>query len=173
MIELIKNRKSVRVYTEQKVSKEDIHTILEAGMSGPTACNKRPWSFIVVEDKEMLMKLADCNGRFADPLRRASLGILICADLERDVEMAPGFWAVDCSIATQNMTLAAQALGLGSCWIGTWPVEKFIENQKELFNLPNTIVPHSVLAIGYPNDEVSKKKVKKLYEEDRVHFEKW
>ena len=173
MIEYIKNRKSVRVYTEQKVSKEDIHTILEAGMSGPTACNKRPWSFIVVEDKEMIGKMATCNGRFAEPLRRAPLGILICADLERDVEMAPGFWAVDCSIAAQNMVLAAEALGLGSCWIGTWPAQSHVKNQQELFNLPDTIIPHSILAIGYQNDTVSKNKVKKIYEEDRVHFEKW
>lgn len=173
MIETIKNRKSVRKYTQEKISQEDIHTILEAAMSGPTACNVRPWSFIVVEDKETLCKMADGNGSVAQLLKEAPLGILVCGDLERAIPKAPDYWVIDASIATQNMVLAAEALGLGSCWIGTWPQEEKIQAQKELFNLPDTIIPHSILAIGVPNDEVSKNKTKKLYESDRVHFEKW
>ena len=173
MIEVIKNRKSVRKYTEQRISDEDLHTILEAAMSGPTACNARPWSFIVVRDEEMLNKMADGNGRAATPLRKANVGVLICGDLERAIPQAPEYWVVDGSIAVQNMILAAESLNIGSVWIGTWPQNEKMNAQKELFNLPETIVPHSILALGYSDDEVSKNKVKKLYEEDRVHFEKW
>ena len=173
MIEVIKKRKSVRKYTTQKISDEDLHVILEAGMSGPTAVNARPWSFIVVRDKDMLNKMADGNGKAANPLRDANVGVLICGDLERAFKPAPDYWVVDGSIAVQNMILAAESLGIGSVWIGTWPQKEKIEAQKELFNLPETIIPHSILALGYSDDEVSKNKVKKLYEEDRVHFEKW
>ena len=121
MIDTIKNRKSVRKYTTQRISDEDLHTILEAAMSGPTACNARPWSFIVVRDEEMLNKMADGNGRAATPLRKANVGILICGDLERAIPQAPEYWVVDGSIAVQNMILAAESLGIGCVWIGTWP----------------------------------------------------
>ena len=173
MIECIKSRKSVRKYTDQKITDEDLHTILEAAMSGPTACNARPWSFIVVRDKEMLEKMANANSKYSKLLKSANVGILICGDLERAVQFEPDFWVIDGSIAIQNMILAAHSLNIGSCWLGTWPMETSIQNMKELFQLPETIVPHSVLALGYSDDEVSKNKVKKLYEEDRVHFEKW
>ena len=82
MIKTILERKSVRKYTDQNITDEQLHTILEAAMSGPSACNARPWSFIVVRDKEMLEKMADGNGRAATPLRNANVGILICGDLE-------------------------------------------------------------------------------------------
>ena len=173
MIEIIKNRKSVRKFTDQRISDEDLHTILEAAMSGPTACNARPWSFIVIRDKEMLEKTADANSQYSKPFKQANVGILICGDLDRAVKLAPEFWVIDGSIAIQNMILAAESLGIGSLWIGSWPVESYMNNLKELFNLPDTIVPHSLLALGYSNDEVSKNKTKKIYEEDRVHFEKW
>ena len=173
MIEVIKNRKSVRKYTDQRISDEDLHTILEAAMSGPTACNARPWSFIVVRDKDMIEKMADANSKYSKPLKTANIGILICGDLDRAVKFEPDFWVIDGSIAIQNMILAAESLNIGSLWMGTWPMKTSMDNMKELFNLPDTIVPHSVLALGYSDDEVSKNKVNKIYEEDRVHFEKW
>ena len=170
-IHAIKTRISTRQYTDQPISDEALHTILEAGMSGPSAVNARPWSFIVVRDKEMLSKMADCNGRAAEPLRGAALGILICGDLERAFKPAPDYWVVDGSIAAQNMILAAHAMGIGSVWLGTWPQENKVQAQKELFGLPEHIVPHSIIAFGYPAQESTKEKL--LYEEDRVHFEKW
>jgi len=170
-IKAILTRISTRKFSEQPISDESLHTILEAGMSGPTAVNARPWSFIVVRDKDMLNKMADCNGRAADPLRSADLGILICGDLERAFKAAPDYWVVDGSIAAQNMILAAHAMGIGSVWLGTWPQENKVTAQKALFNLPDHIVPHSIVAFGYPLEESTKEKL--LYEEDRVHFEKW
>ncbi len=170
-IKAILTRISTRKFSDQPISDEVLHTILEAGMSGPTAVNARPWSFIVVRDKDMLNKMADGNGRAAEPLRGADLGILICGDLERAFHAAPDYWVVDGSIAAQNMILAAHALGVGSVWLGTWPQENKIAAQKELFNLPEHIVPHSIIAFGYPLEESNKEKL--LYEEDRVHFEKW
>ncbi len=167
MLETIYNRKSVRRYTNEKISDEIIQKLLEAGMSGPSATNARPWSFVVVNDEKILNDMAIANMKYAEPLRNSQLAILVCGDLDRS---CLDFWVIDCSIAAQNMTLAAEELGLGSVWLGVWPVEERVNNQAKLFNLPEKIVPHSILVFGYPDDEVSKKKTKKIWEEGRVHY---
>lgn len=170
MLETIYNRKSVRKYTNESISKEKIQKILEAGMSGPSATNARDWSFIVVDDEKILNEMADSNMKYAEPLRNSKLAILICGDLERSCR---DFWVVDCSIAAQNMTLAAEELGLGSVWLGVWPIKERVNNQAKLFNLPDSIVPHSILVFGYPDDSASAKKEKKIWEEGRVHYNGW
>ena len=139
------NRRSVRDFTAQPIEEEKLHRILEAGMSGPCCVNARDWSFIVVTDREKLLEMAEANGRPAQPLKKAAAAILICG---------------------------ADALGLGSVWLGTWPQMDRVEKQAALFNLPETIVPHSALALGYPADE-NKEPRESRYEENRVHFEKW
>lgn len=173
MLDIITRRKSVRRYTEQKISEQNIKQLLEAGMSGPTAVNARPWSFVVVDDPIVLNQMADANMKYAEPLRNAPLAILVCGDLHRAFEAAKDFWVIDCAIAAQNMTLAAEALGLGSVWLGVWPVMERMHNQVKLFQLPEHIVPHSILVFGYSNDETSKKKNKFIWEEDRVHYNSW
>ena len=118
------------------------------------------------------MKWREANGRPAQPLKKAAAAILICGDLERAFPPAKDYWVIDGAIAAQNMTLCADALGLGSVWLGTWPQMDRVEKQAALFNLPETIVPHSVLVLGYPAKE-SKEPRESRYEENRVHFEKW
>ena len=105
-IHAIKTRISTRQFSDKPISDADLHAILEAGMSGPSAVNARPWSFLVIRDKDMLNKMADGNGRAADPLRGADVGILVCGDLERAYQGAPDYWVVDGSIACQNMILS-------------------------------------------------------------------
>ena len=170
-LECIRSRISVRRFSDREISDEVLHAILEAGMSGPTAVNARPWSFIVVRDPETLNAMADGNCRAAQPLRGAKLGILVLGDLERAYKNAQDYWVVDGSIAAQNMILAAHAMGVGSVWLGTWPQQEKIAAQAALFNLPETQVPHSIIAFGYPEAPDDKQKL--LYEEDRVHFERW
>ena len=176
-LKTIMNRKSVRKFSDKAISKEDIQTILKAGMSGPSCVNSRCWSFIVVQDKERLLKMADANVKYADPLRGANLGILVCGDLSRTEFFASAreFWAIDGAIAAQNMILAAESLGIGSCWLGTWPVKERVENQTALFGLPEHIVPHSVIAFGYPAEDVphGPRAGRPEWDEDRVHFETW
>ena len=167
----IRERISVRQFSDREIPDDVVHAILEAGMSGPTAVNARPWSFIVVRDPETLNAMADGNGRAANPLRGAKMGVLVCGDLTRAIERAPEYWVVDGAIAAQNMILAANALGVGSVWIGTWPQQEKIDAQAAVFNLPETQIPHSIIAFGYPAAPSDKQKL--LYEEDRVHFEKW
>lgn len=170
-IQAIKDRVSTRQYSDKEISDLDLQTILEAGMSGPSCVNARDWSFIVVRDSETLNKMADANGRPAQPLRSAKLGILICGDLERAFSGAPDYWVVDGSIAALNMILAASALGIGSVWLGTWPQMDRVEKQANLFSLPETQIPHSIIAFGYPAEPSTKEKL--IFEPDRVHYEKW
>lgn len=170
-IQAILTRKSVRAFIDQGISKGDIHTILQAGMSGPTCVNSRPWSFIVVEEREKLAQMAQANGNPAKPLKNAALGILVCGDLNRAFPPAPDYWVIDGAIAAQNMILAAHALGIGSVWLGTWPQMDRVEKQRALFGLPEKIVPHSILAFGYPVKEDCAQR--DLFEEDRVYFETW
>lgn len=169
-LQTIFTRKSVRTFTDKPISEADVHTILRAGMSGPTCVNARQWSFIVVDEKDMLLKMAATNGRPARPLEGAALGILVCGDMSRAFEPAPEYWTVDCSIACQNMILAAHSLEIGSVWLGTWPQMDRVEKQKELFGLSEQIIPHSIIAFGYAAGENTERD---LYEEDRVHFNRW
>ncbi len=168
--ENILNRRSIRKFTDQPISEEQIQKILEAGMSGPSCANTRDWSFLVVRDPDTLNRMADANGRPAQPLRNARLGILVLGDLERAFGPAPEYWVIDGAIAAENMILAANALGIGSVWLGTWPQMERVEAQRKLFSLPDSVVPHSVLAFGYPDEAPA---AKGFYEASRVHFEAW
>lgn len=170
-LQAILTRASVRDFTDRPISDEELHTILEAGMSGPSCVNARDWSFLVTRDPETLAKMAEANGRPAEPLKKATLGILVLGDLERAFPRAPEYWVVDGSIACQNMILAAKALGIGSVWLGTWPQMDRVERQRALFDLPETVVPHSLIAFGYPADP--EPTGRGFYEEDRVHMDKW
>lgn len=196
-LENIMTRRSVRYYTDQPISDEALETILKAGMAGPCCVNARDWSFVVTRDPEILSKMADANGRPADPLRRAKLGILILGDLERAFRPAPDYWIIDGSIAAQNMILAAHALGIGSVWLGTYPQMERVDAQRKLFALPDTVVPHSVIAFGYPDaqqgaapppkpDDLPAEPPKDMppmpprsqlpkgaFEPDRIHTDKW
>lgn len=165
-------RRSVRQFSDKPLSEETVRAILEAGMRGPSCVNSRDWYFLVVKDKEMLGKMADVNSRPAEPLRSAQAGILICGDLQRAFPKAQDYWVIDCAIAVENMILAAYSLGVGSVWLGTWPQEARVSGQKELFDLPDYVIPHSILALGYPLDGLDKEKPAAL-DPERVHYEKW
>lgn len=171
-MEAILTRRSCRKFTEQKIEQEKLHQLLEAAMSGPSCVNARDWAFVVVTDPEKLEQMADANGRAADPLRKAAAGILVCGDLDRAFCGARDYWVVDGAIAAQNICLAAQELGLGAVWLGTWPQMRRVEAQKKLLGLPERIVPHSIIALGYPEAEITTPRESR-YEEDRVHWEQW
>lgn len=96
---------------------------------------------------------------------------MLCGDLKRAFPRDPDYWVVDGSIAAQNMILAAHALGIGSVWLGTWPQMNRVQNQRKLFQLPATQIPHSIIAFGYPKEPSAKEK--HIWEADRVHYKKW
>ena len=171
-VKTILKRRSTRKYTSQKVDEEIIKKILRCGMSGPTAVNARDWSFIVVDDSNKLKDWARISGRGGRIMENSAFCILICADGEREFKRAPEFSIINTSIAGQNMILAAEDLGLGSVWLGVWPMQERVEAQKEFFSLPDNVTPHSIISFGYPDED--KTGLPHLdYEEDRVHFNKW
>ncbi len=171
-VETILARRSVRKYADEKVDREIIEEILKCGMSGPTAVNARPWSFIVVDDREELGKWADAAGRAGDIIRSSAFSTLIIGDLERAFKRAPEYWIIDGAISGQNMILAARDNGIGSVWLGVWPQQDKIEAHKAYFHLPEDKIPHSVIAFGYPAEDDSDKPHMD-YEKSRVHFNKW
>lgn len=171
-LDAILTRRSCREFTDKPIKSETLHQLLEAAMSGPSCVNARDWSFVVVTAPEKLAQMADANGRPAEPLRKAAAGILVCGDLDRAFRFAKDYWVIDGAIAAQNICLAAQELGLGAVWLGTWPQMDRVEAQQKLFGLPETIVPHSIIALGYPEADLTAPR-KSRYEDDRIHFNQW
>lgn len=165
-LELILKRRSVREYLDKEISDSDIEKILRAGLSSPSACNKMPWHFIVVKNKELIHKMSIANGKAGIPLYNAPVAILVCMDKNKELEHAREYSIIDCAIAEENMVLAAASLGIGSCYFGTWPQEDKIKNQKEIFNLDENLVPHMILSFGYSKDKLFKDENKKINLED-------
>ncbi len=168
------SRRSVRQYDEtKKVSKEDITKILKAAQYAPSAHNKQAWEFLVVEDKEILTGLRAIQP-FTSFAKGASCMILVCADTDHAFARPKEGWSyedIDCSAATQNILLAAHALGLGACWCGCTPMTATMEKTKELFNLPANIKPFAFVTIGH--QVVEAKQPKERFIEEKVHWHKW
>lgn len=168
-IDLVKKRYSVREYTSQKVEKEKLLQILEAGQYAPSAVNKQPWHFIVVEEEENHAKFSAIYHR--DWFQKAPVYIVICGDHEqawKRKEDGKDHTDVDAAIAIDHMTLQATELGLGTCWICNF----YVEQCKSFFSLPDHIEPIAILSLGYPASTTSLEKKRKSLDEI-VHWEKF
>jgi len=166
---LISNRYSVRSYLPKEVEEEKLIKILEAGQIAPSAVNFQPWHFIVVRESENREKFSEIYHR--DWFKEAPVYIIVCGDHEqawKRKEDGKDHTDVDAAIAIDHMTLQAVELGLGTCWICNFYVEKC----KEFFNLPDHIEPIAILSLGYPNDDKIPVKKRKALEEI-VHWEKF
>lgn len=171
-LDMIFTRRSTRKFIDRPIEADKLHRMLEAAMSGPCCVNARDWAFVVVTDREKLNRMADANGAPARPLRSAAAAVLVCGDLSRAFPPAKDYWIIDGAIAAENLSLCAHALGIGSVWLGTWPQMDRVENQRRLFDLPDGIVPHSIVALGYPAEPLDAPRESR-YEENRVHFNQW
>lgn len=156
-IKNIMTRTSVRQYTSEAVTKADIETMLRAGMAAPTAVNKQPWHFVVVTDREQLNALAAAN-RGTGMAAKAPLAIVVCGDMQKTLSgVAQGFWIQDCSAATENILLAANALGLGAVWTGLYPNEERAKAVRDVVKAPEHIVPLCTIVIGHPAGQTQPK----------------
>ena len=170
-LEAILNRRSVRVFKEEKIEKCDIETILKAGLSGPSACNRRPVELLVIEDKETISSILP--GRLeSKPLLSAPLLIVVAVDTSKAIRRAPLYWSCDASASTENILIAATSLDLGSLWLGVWPQEDKMESIKKALSLHSSIVPFSLIAIGKKGDEGEPMWTKNSQDE-KIHWEKW
>ena len=144
-------RTSIRAYTNQPVAADTVEILLKAGMAAPTAVNKQPWHFVVINDKAKLDELAEANPRGGKMLKEAPLAIVVCGDLTKTLDgKGQEFWIQDCSAATENILLAAHALGLGAVWTAGHPMEERMETLRATLKLPDTIVPLCTIVIGHP-----------------------
>jgi nitroreductase len=164
-LEALFTRRSVRQYTDEPISKEDVKTILEAGMNAPSANNRQPWQFIVVDDRAKLNSIMQVHP-YSRMLAQAPMAIIVCAD----TNLSGSYWQQDCSAATENILLAARALNLGTVWLGVYPNKQRVTGIKKLFNIPKHIEPLNILALGHP--AVEQGRVNR-YDPDRIHTNTW
>ncbi|NMD38398.1 MAG: nitroreductase family protein [Christensenellaceae bacterium] len=162
-------RTSVRKFSETPITAEQINILLNAGMAAPSALNRQPWAFIVVDNAEILHRLGK-GLHFAKALYTAPLAIVVCGNLKMKLPLYKEFWVQDCSAATQNILLAAKALGLGSLWIGVHPVENNEKKVSEILQLPKHIAPLNIIALGYSEDEQNPKD---KYDPKKVKHNLW
>ena len=164
VLENIAERKSVRKYLNKSVEEDKIDAMVKAGMAAPSGMDRRPWEFVVVTDREALDSMA-AKLPYAKMLTNAPLAIVVCGDTTRS-----SYWYLDCSAATQNVLLAAEALGLGAVWTAAYPYEDRIDVVRQNTGLPENIVPLCVIPIGYPDGP---QKAKDNFDLQRVHRNKY
>lgn len=165
-IDLIYKRRSIRKFTDKKISQEILEELLKAGMAGPSAMNAQPWEFVVVTDPAQLKKFQR-SLMFA----KQDYTAIICVCGSRRVQKNKAgdrFWVQDCAAATENILLAATSLGLGSVWIGVHPITIYTRQVRAILNLPEDVTPLNIIGLGYPAEE---KESRTQYEESRVHWQ--
>lgn len=172
-LECILTRTSVRQYQpDRTISRDTVETLLRAAMSAPTAVNKQPWAFIALDDRAALDSLAQVLP-YARMLTKAPLAIVTCGDLSKAIDgedADKGFWIQDVSAATENLLLAAHAMGLGAVWTGVYPDAERVKDVQERLGLPANVIPLAVVPVGYPTGP---QKPKEKWEPANVHFNKW
>lgn len=170
--DLLLRRHSIRRYTDTPVDAESVRLILEAALLAPTSKSSRCWRFVVVDDKDMLLKLSDCKPAGAAPIKNCAFAVVVCADQSKS-----DVWIEDASIAAAYMQLQATALNLGSCWVqirdryaadGT-PAEEIIQ---ELLGIPELYPVLCVMTFGHP-DEVRKPVDPSKLLWEKVHIGTW
>ncbi len=165
-LEAILTRRSIRRYTSQEVTDETINQLLKAAMSAPTAGNE-PWHFLVIRDRATLDQIPNFHPH-SQMLKQCQVGIAICGD--PTIETLKGRWLLDCAAATENILVAANALGLGACWVGIYPVEERIQGLRDLLGIPGHVIPLSMTSIGYPAEQ---KEPSARFRPERIHYGKW
>lgn len=167
LFDAIYGRRSIRRYTAEPVSDDDVTQLLKAAMAAPSAGNEQPWHFVIVSEREKLDAITKFHP-YANALETAPLGIVVCGDLT--LERYEGFWVQDCSAAIENMLLAAHALGLGAVWLAGHPVEDRCKNLRRLLGIPANVVPLAIIAVGHPGET---KEAMDRYNPSRIHRDKW
>ena len=163
--EVLLKRRSIRKFEDAPISEEIIDELLHAGMSGPSAVNKKPWEFYVVTNKEKLNALKKAS---AFSKIEAPLAIIVCGNLLNSLPLKMAeYWIQDCSASTENILLRATDLGLGSVWCGAHPQKGAKKKIRKILGIPLHHIPLNTIYIGYPKEE---KVERDQFEKDKVHF---
>ncbi|MDR1525636.1 MAG: nitroreductase family protein [Tannerella sp.] len=164
-LSVIHSRKSVRNFIPGKaVPAETLDTLVRAGMAAASAVNLQPWHFVVVDDRAVLDSLA-AGLPYAKMLNHAPAAIVVCGDSAiKAGDLA--FWEFDCSLASGNILLAVEAMGLGAVWTAVHPDAARIATVREILHLPDNIIPLNVIPVGYPAGAA---KPKDKYDPRKIH----
>jgi len=166
-LESIFTRRSVRRFSSEAVPDAMVEELLRAAMAAPSAGNEQPWRFVAVTDRDVLSRLASVSP-YASSLLSAPLAIVVYGDTR--VQRFSGYWVQDCSAATQNLLLAANALGLGGVWLGMHPEREREDGIREICGGEEGMVPFCIVAVGRPEDTVP---VQDRYDPMYVRRERW
>ena len=165
VLEVIEKRRSIRKFTDQSVEMEKIELLLRAAMAAPSAMNAQPWEFAVITEREIMDEFRR-SLPFARMNATAAICVLGSSRMQRN-KAGDKFWVQDCSAATENILLAATSLGLGSVWIGVYPITLLKRQVERILNLPEGVQPLNLIYLGYPAEE---KESRTQFEDRRVHW---
>ena len=164
----ILTRRSVRKYTDAIIPQEKAEELLKYGMYAPSARNKQPWHFVLINNKETFLKIEEFHP-YSKMLKHAQWGIVVCGD--EQLAHTPDYVPVDCAAATQNILLAAHGMDMGAVWLGIYPRPERMAAMKELLGLPPHIYAFSLISLGYPaQDEI---KQPERFMPEKIHINKW
>lgn len=169
-IEDIMTRTSVRAYSDKEVESGKVDTLLRAAMAAPTAGNKQPWRFVVINDKAILDSISE-NFHTMTMAKDASVAVIMCGDVTATFDGdGRDYWIQDVSAASENLLLAAHAMGLGAVWCGIYPQMSRVEHFSKMLSLPQDVIPMACICVGYPlGENTPKDKWKPEY----IHYNSW
>ncbi len=154
----IMTRTSTRKFQQRPVEQEKVMALLRAGMVAPTARDLRPWHFVVLNDTAAIHHYAKGMKRHGEQIAQTPLIIYACGDTTRMMQgQGRDFWIQDVSCASENILLAAHALGLGAVWTSVYPEMRKVKGVAEALHLPGNLVPLNCILIGYPDEALQPK----------------
>ena len=179
-LDVIMTRTSIRIFTGEPVAKEQLETILKAGMAAPTAMNGQPWRFVVVTDKDKIASMFGAGPR-SGMFTTAGAVIVVCGQTTAmrkpfgqpdgpETEQPNMFWYEDCSAAAENILLAAHALGLGAVWTAGYPAQERIAPIAAALGIPEKVVPLCIIPVGVPAENPAPKD---KWKPENIHWEQW
>lgn len=168
-LDFLFSRRSIRKYSDREIPESMLVDMLEAGMAAPSAVAKDPWHFIVLRSRSSIDQLAAAlpNGKM---LAEATAALVVCGDLDRAHDRQLSFLLQDVSASIENILLAANALGLGACWLGIHPREERMATVSRLYGLPANILPVSGISLGWPDEDKDRRT---RFNPEHVHWEQW
>lgn len=165
----LRTRRSIRTFATAEVPDHLIERLLAAAMAAPSAGNQQPWHFIVVRDRRRLDGVARFHP-YCQMITKAPVAVVVCGDPEG--KKWPDFWVQDCSAAIQNLLLAARGEGLATVWTGVYPVHERVQGCRELFAIPEQVIPLAVIPVGWPEHRQQFKEIER-YNPALVHREQF
>jgi nitroreductase len=163
------SRRSIRKFADGTITDEQVELLLQAAMAAPSAGNRKPWHFVVVRDPATRRKIA-ASHPYAQMAIDAPVVIVPCGQPELSFADRPAFWVQDLSAATENLLLAAVALGLGAVWCGVFPNQERVIEARAILGIPEDVIPLCYVPVGVPGED---KEPRTQYDAGRVHRETW